>query len=316
MGRIEELDARIHERMDAMNKRLADRMAALDARLGYGGGGSILRKADSGEWRALDRDFKAGERSLVRRGAVCVGLRKVAYNNSLAELPGCPIDADRFACLLENLKFPKGSVAVLKDETATCNAVYDAISAAADAFKAGDLFVLLISGHGGKESWSLYDGRATRGEIVWALSKFRKGVRILIVNDQCHSGAFFAANKTKEDSLFKELCRKDGCDDSWDPLVAWQSPDFPPMVMQFASCRAEQNSSDGLAGGSWTQALIDTLLQKLCVEKIQCSYREWFDAAKASPFLNHGEQDPECVESPNMADSFRHLPWNDLRYDQ
>lgn len=37
MGRIEDIDARLKSRMDAMNKRLADRMAALDARLGDGG---------------------------------------------------------------------------------------------------------------------------------------------------------------------------------------------------------------------------------------------------------------------------------------
>jgi len=299
MSGMEEMEARLKSRMDAMDRRLANRMASLDARLGetttVGIQKGVAVCAES-----------AGGRSATRRFAVCVGLRKVVYD-SLAELPGCPIDVDRFACALEKMKFPNGSVVVLKDENATCRAVYTAILGAAETLESGDLFVLLVSGHGGRESWCLYDGKATNRQIVWMLSRFRKGVRILIVNDQCHSGAFFAPKRDCEVSPFEIICRNDGCDDSWEPSVVWSSPDFP-MVMQFASCRGEQQSADGLAGGSWTQALIDTLHQKLCVEGRRCSYGEWFDTAKLSPLLNHGEQDPECVESPNVVDSFRSAP--------
>ena len=300
MSRMDEMEARLESRLDEIDRQLADRMAALDA--GLGTAASVGNPKDASTCAE-----SVGERSVARRAAVCVGLRKVAYNDSLATLPGCPIDADRFACALETMKYPNGSVAVLKDENATCRAVYTAIHEAATVLQPGDLFVLLVSGHGGKEAWCLYDGRATNREIVWMLSRFRKGVRILIVNDQCHSGAFFMPTRDDAGSPLETICRDGGCDDSWDPSAAWNSPDFP-MVMQFASCRAEQQSADGLAGGSWTQALIDALHQKLCVEGRRCSYGEWFDAAKVSPLLVHGVQDPECIESPNVAEAFRNAP--------
>ena len=57
MGRIEELDARIHERMAAMDKRIADRMAALDARLGCGSSGhpSAVGMVKSMSMNAMDQ---------------------------------------------------------------------------------------------------------------------------------------------------------------------------------------------------------------------------------------------------------------------
>lgn len=309
MGRLDEMESEINARLSALDRRIAERMAALDSRVGDAVGDAVFNKSSAavGARSATGGALQAGKPVNVRRAAVCIGLKdvsKAAYPGELISLPGCPIDVDRFVCALGKIGFPEESVAVLKDEKATCAAVYSAISHAAAALQPGDLFVLLVSGHGGKDAWCLYDGQTKNRQIVWVLSRFRPGVRILVVNDQCHSGAFFSPKSSEPDSAFGMLCAKDGCNDAWDSDAAWRSPDFP-MVMQFASCRAEQTSADGLAGGSWTQALINTLDQKLCVEGRSCSYREWFNNARTSPLLKSGRQDPECVESPSVTDVFR-----------
>ena len=78
-----------------------------------------------------------------------------------------------------------------------------ALRAAAKALKAGDLFFLTFSGHGGQvpdvdgqedeidgrdETWCLYDGQLLDDELYLELSHFAAGVRILMLSDSCHSG--------------------------------------------------------------------------------------------------------------------------------
>jgi hypothetical protein len=73
--------------------------------------------------------------------------------------------------------------------------------------KAGDLFVLTYSGHGGQvpdssgdeqddkqdETWCLYDGQLIDDELYLELSRFAAGVRILVLSDSCHSGTVVRA---------------------------------------------------------------------------------------------------------------------------
>jgi hypothetical protein len=75
------------------------------------------------------------------------------------------------------------------------------ISKAAGTLKAGDIFMLSYSGHGGQlpdqnidepdaqdETWCLYDGELVDDELYAQLGKFSSGVRILVFSDSCHSG--------------------------------------------------------------------------------------------------------------------------------
>ena len=72
---------------------------------------------------------------------------------------------------------------------------------AAKALRAGDLFFLTYSGHGGQvpdvngdeddkrdETWCLYDGQVIDDELYLEFSRFAEGVRILVLSDSCHSG--------------------------------------------------------------------------------------------------------------------------------
>jgi hypothetical protein len=84
---------------------------------------------------------------------------------------------------------------------ATRAAVMKGIEKAADTLKAGDMFLLTYSGHGGflpdtnndeddsqDETWCLYDGQLIDDELFGLFSKFKKGVRVLILSDSCNSG--------------------------------------------------------------------------------------------------------------------------------
>lgn len=304
MGRMEDIDARLKSRMDAMNKRLSGRMAALDARMGGGAGREVGKSFDRSA-HDFDRRLKDSARNNVRRVALCVGMKDVSktayFPNVPRSLPGCPIDVDRFACALSHVGFVDDDVLVLKDENATCANVYRTISSTARALHDGDLFVLLISGHGSRDSWCLYDGELENWVVIWTLSRFHSGVRILMINDQCHSGALFEVAEQAK-SVFVSLCSDDGWNESWNPEEALRSKEFP-MVVQFASCLPNQNSADAIAGGSWTQALINALDQ-FFVDKSIRSYREWFNVAKNDPHLVKGEQDPDMNTSPNVTDAF------------
>ena len=89
----------------------------------------------------------------------------------------------------------------------------------------------------------------------------------------------------------------------WDAASAMKRPNYP-MLIQFAACRAEQTSIDGLAGGTWTQALVNTLDAAISQNRLP-SYREWFDFSFVSPTLQRGRQDPQWVESASVTDKFR-----------
>jgi hypothetical protein len=91
---------------------------------------------------------------------------------------------------------------VLLTKKATRAALLAGMRSAAKALKAGDLFFLSYSGHGGQvpdtnkdepdrkdETWCLFDGQLSDDELYLELSRFAAGVRILVLSDSCHSGS-------------------------------------------------------------------------------------------------------------------------------
>lgn len=317
MSRMDEIEARLKARMEAVNARIASRMEALDARLrkvqgeGVPGGAASDVKSASGEMQKSPRPFSAVAREAGAKLALCVGLNEVdaqAYPHGLRPLSGCVVDIQRFKCVLEHLGF---DISMLVNEEATCRAVYQHMQEMAAALNPGDLFVFHISGHGGRamqggkfrENWCLYDGFVWDEDIVWMFSRFKPGVRVLVINDQCHSGGIFQQKAMRADTDIARLCARDGRPQEWNAQTAMEGPDFP-MLIQFAGCRAEQTSIDGLGGGTWTQSLIN-VLEEAAATGASCTYRTWFDKAFCSPTLKRGSQDPQWVESPQVTDDFR-----------
>ena len=131
-----------------------------------------------------------------------IGLNAVspaAYSGWSGELAACEFDANDMAAIAKS-KGIKPTVLLTKHGTRA--KMLGALRAAAKALQAGDFFLLSYSGHGGQvqdvsgdepdkqdETWCLFDGQLIDDELYFELSKFRAGVRILVLSDSCHSGS-------------------------------------------------------------------------------------------------------------------------------
>jgi hypothetical protein len=90
---------------------------------------------------------------------------------------------------------------MLLTQRATRQAVLRQVRRAADLLEDGGFFWISFSGHGGQvpdrngdepdgldETWCLYDGQLIDDELTTELTCFRRGVRVLVTTDCCHSG--------------------------------------------------------------------------------------------------------------------------------
>jgi hypothetical protein len=195
------------------------------------------------------------------------------------------------------------SSTVLLTQEGTRAAVLAALRTAAKALKSGDYFFLTYSGHGGQvadvsgddadkqdETWCLFDGQLIDDELYVELSRFAKGVRILVLSDSCHSGTVTRAvppppppgwraklmpaalgarvyrdNKDFYDGLQKELAGTAGA--AVDPDLALSrvtvSPRltsivkrFNPAVVLISGCQDNQVALDGDHNGAFTEQLL------------------------------------------------------------
>lgn len=121
------------------------------------------------------------------------------YNGWDGQLNACEADAKDMAKLAKKQGFSESSVLLTKN--ATVDAVKAGILAASKKLSKGDLFFLTYSGHGGQtpdknadeadrmdETWVLYDRQFVDDELHQIYTKFKSGVRILVLSDSCHSG--------------------------------------------------------------------------------------------------------------------------------
>jgi len=126
------------------------------------------------------------------------GVSAAAYSGWDGPLAACEFDANDMAAIAKS-KGMKSTVLLTKK--ATRAHALTAMRDAAKALKAGDLFFMTYSGHGGQvrdtngdeddgqdETWCLYDGQLIDDELYFELSKFAAGVRVLVLSDSCHSG--------------------------------------------------------------------------------------------------------------------------------
>ena len=126
------------------------------------------------------------------------GVSAAAYAGWDGPLSACEFDANDMSAIA-TAQGMKPTVFLTKK--ATRKNVLEAMRAAAKTLKAGDLFFLTYSGHGGQipdkdgdepdrkdETWCLYDGELIDDELYAELSRFAEGVRVLVLSDSCHSG--------------------------------------------------------------------------------------------------------------------------------
>ena len=127
------------------------------------------------------------------------GVSAAAYGGWDGPLAACEFDANDMAAIAR----AKGMKAtVLLTRKATRANMLAGMRGAAKALKSGDFFLLTYSGHGGQvpdtngdepdkkdETWCLYDGQLIDDELYFELSRFKAGVRVLVLSDSCHSGS-------------------------------------------------------------------------------------------------------------------------------
>ncbi|HET9068801.1 MAG TPA: caspase family protein [Amaricoccus sp.] len=128
-------------------------------------------------------------------------------------LTACEFDAGDMAELARAVGYqPK----VLLTAQATRKAVIGAIQAAAKKMKAGDIFLMTYSGHGGQvpdfsgdetldepedfqdETLCLFDGQMVDDELYALWSAFPADARVLVLSDCCHSGSNIKARRVAD----------------------------------------------------------------------------------------------------------------------
>ncbi len=128
-----------------------------------------------------------------------IGLNRVdnaAYGFPVPNLSGCINDANDMREIADSRGFQTRQ---LLDEMATSAAVASSIEQAAERLYPGDLFWISYSGHGSQvpdpsepdqrsETWVLWNRQLIDDELYALWGRFRRGVRILLISDSCHSG--------------------------------------------------------------------------------------------------------------------------------
>ena len=133
--------------------------------------------------------------------ALHLGLNAVsaaAYAGWDGPLAACEFDANDMAAIARRQGM---KATVLLTKKATRARMLAALRGPARTLKSGDFFFITITGHGGQvpdssgdesdkrdETWCLYDGQLIDDELYFELSRFKAGVRILMLSDSCHSG--------------------------------------------------------------------------------------------------------------------------------
>ncbi len=247
-----------------------------------------------------------------RRVGISIGLLyvdKKVYGTD-ANCPGCDRDAVALNRILRKCGF---ETKLFLNNEATWYNIKTAFSKYASELVAGDLLVITAAGHGGQmrdtngdepdgldETWLLYDKEVSDDEILEFIEKFKAGVRIVLINDQCHSEGNFRSfvRGVQQVVSFGHWGRRDGhplvCSENEEGQIS-VSVESGPSLIQFAGCRENNVSYGNSNGGEWTSALVS-------VFKPELTWREWFEKAARIP----RKQTPQWVEYGPVDDAFRY----------
>jgi hypothetical protein len=244
---------------------------------------------------------KAGPKAL----SLHIGLNGVsaaAYGGWDGPLAACEFDANDMAAIAKS-KGIKSTVLLTKKGTRAN--VLAGMRGAAKALAAGDLFFMTYSGHGGQvpdvsgdepdkedETWCLYDGQLIDDELYFELSRFKAGVRILVLSDSCHSGSVtrerpppppppgqrvklmpasvamrvYREHQAFYDKLQLDVAKAAGTS-AVDPDTALANvaasgrlsaivKKFNPAVLLISGCQDNQTSMDGDHNGAFTEQVL------------------------------------------------------------
>ncbi len=196
------------------------------------------------------------------------------------------------------------SLGLLQDKQASSDKVLKKIKAAAKKCKSGDIFLISYSGHGSQisipirgrrrheiedQTWCLWDRQLIDDEIYNVFKTFKKGVRVLIISDSCHSGTiaksigemnhsenpdtiitelgmsindYLKANRLRSrkvtranaSSIIKKNLNLYTSIYKKTPAVD-ESEEINPSVLQISACQDSQVTFDGMINGVFTSYL-------------------------------------------------------------
>lgn len=226
---------------------------------------------------------------MTRRRSLHIGLNRVdpgQYGGWDGELDGCVNDANAMRDVASARGFSAES---LLDEGATITAVRDRLDDAAAQLEAGDFFFLTYSGHGGQitdvdrdendgydETWCLYDTELVDDSLYGALCTFKRGVRVFVMSDSCHSETVIRGRPRPR----PRVAERPGHKPKLAPLEAtyaefaknrevyaaqraWWTPrarvpsNADANVVLISGCQDQQTSLDGPVNGAFTTAFLD-----------------------------------------------------------
>ncbi|MBW2163245.1 MAG: caspase family protein [Deltaproteobacteria bacterium] len=244
---------------------------------------------------------------MAKGHALLAGLKSVdpaSYNgwDGTGGCWGCELDVDNMERILKSLGY---DTKVLKTADATRNSVLSSLYRAADNLVGDDIFVFYYSGHGGQqpdlngdeldgkdETLVAYDREVIDDKIHYALTRFKTGVRIVMISDSCNSGSGtnYRGRMTvpvNEQAIFRPVAR-----------TPREEPDIKAQLIHMGGCRDGFSSSGYQHGGAFTIALCEA----------------WQDGAFAGTFkdlykkiceLIRSSQKPQYNEYGPVTDEFR-----------
>jgi hypothetical protein len=218
-----------------------------------------------------------------------IGLNAVdpaAYDGWSGPLTACEADATDLFAIASAAGF---SGKMLLSPAATRGAVLKELHAASAELKAGDIYLITSSSHGGQvvdrnneeddhmdETWCLFDGQLIDDELYEVWSRFAADVRILVLLDSCHSGtaikvapfAFappaavaaqpsaFVAREMPRELVGRAYRAQRKLYDSLQEARPKGESDIAAQVMLISGCQDSQTSMDGPFNGAFTGALL------------------------------------------------------------
>ena len=222
----------------------------------------------------------------MKARSIHIGLNKVdpKHYGSDAPLAGCHNDARDMRDLARSAGFTAAEP--LLDQNATVAKVNSALLAAAAELAAGDSLLVTYSGHGSQipdanlsddeldhadETWCLYDRMLLDDELAAIWATFKKGVRITVLSDSCHSGtATRAPEFTPPGALAHPRGRdlplklRDHAVADWSEGYrqiqldsAARSIVISAAVILISGCQDDETSLDGDGNGLFTGALLE-----------------------------------------------------------
>jgi len=219
--------------------------------------------------------------------SIHIGLNAIdpAHYGTSGALHGCENDANAMQRIAGALGY---QTTLLLTREATAMRVLSELYHASEELERGDMLFMTYAGHGAQvkdlngeepdgldETWCLYDRMLLDDELYSMWTKFKPGVRIVIVSDSCHSG-----------SVTRELCLDGEMVNVYDPDVIYRCLDpitaketfkkfgylysgiksnisrgaeyeIATTVLLLSGCQDNQLSGDGKDNGLFTSRLLE-----------------------------------------------------------